>query len=257
MPAVAPAPQAAEPTRTDGTPGPAEEASAAHGETTPRGPAISSARLRSRAPGLADSYRAAGAALRKHGLAGTRAKVYLVLDRSASMRPYYKDGSTQALAERTLALAAQVDPGATVRVVFFSTEVDGVGELTLRDHEGVIERLHTGLGRMGRTNYHAAVTEVIALHGKSDDPAAPALVVFQTDGAPDARTPATKALAQAAADHPKVFFSFVAFGDPRGKASDYLRRLGTGNTGYFLAGESPREVPDKDLYTAVLAAWRP
>ncbi|MFC9161345.1 VWA domain-containing protein [Streptomyces fungicidicus] len=181
-----------------------------------------------------------------------------MLDRSASMRPYYKDGSAQALAEQTLALAAQLDPEATVKVVFFSTELDGTGELTLTDHENKIDTLHASLGRMGRTSYHAAVAEVLALHdaaGPGSD--TPALVVFQTDGAPDAKTPATQALTEAAKSHPSVFFSFVAFGDPENKAFDYLRKLKAPNTAHFLAGESPLELTDKELYEAVLASWRP
>ncbi|MEU3732096.1 VWA domain-containing protein [Streptomyces sp. NPDC033538] len=222
---------------------------------TPK-PATTAARVRSRAPGLATAYKAAATALKKHGLTGTRAKVHLVLDRSASMRPYYKDGSAQALAEQTLALAAHLDPEATVHVTFFSTEVDGTGDLTLADHENKIDELHGALGRMGRTSYHAAVEAVLAHHAK-EAPGTPALVVFQTDGAPDAKTPATQSLTNAAANHPDVHFSFVAFGDPENKAFDYLRKLKTGNASHFLAGETPRELTDKELYEGVLATWRP
>ena len=180
----------------------------------------------------------------------------LVLDRSASMRPYYKDGSAQALGEQTLALAAHLDPESTVHVVFFSTELDGTGELTLTDHENKIDDLHAGLGRMGRTSYHAAVEEVLAQHTKNA-PDAPALVVFQTDGAPDAKTPATQALTEAAKTHPAVFFSFVAFGDPENKAFDYLRKLKLPNTSHFLAGETPKELTDAEIYEGILANWRP
>ncbi|GAA2278452.1 VWA domain-containing protein [Streptomyces roseiscleroticus] len=208
------------------------------------------------APSLLTAYDAAGAELGKRGLTGTRARVYLVLDRSASMRPYYKDGSAQALGEQALALAAHLDPEAKVHVVFFSTELDGTGELTLTDHENKIDELHAGLGRMGRTSYHAAVEEIVS-HYDSTGTTTPALVLFQTDGAPDAKTPATQSLTKAAETHPSLFFSFIAFGDPENKAFDYLRKLKTGNTAHFLAGETPRELTDDELYEGVLADWRP
>ncbi|MDT0480105.1 MULTISPECIES: VWA domain-containing protein [Streptomyces] len=207
-------------------------------------------------PTLRTAYTAAATALTTHSLTGTTATTYLVLDRSASMRPYYKDGSAQALGEQTLALAAHLDPESKVHVVFFSTELDGTGEITLTDHENKIDDLHAGLGRMGRTSYHAAVEEVLAHHTKNS-PDTPALVVFQTDGAPDAKTPATQALTEAAKTHPAVFFSFVAFGDPENKAFDYLRKLKLPNTSHFLAGATPKELTDAEIYEGILANWRP
>ncbi|MFE7896947.1 VWA domain-containing protein, partial [Streptomyces sp. NPDC057424] len=262
---AAPAPAAADGDQApQGPPAPDDESSTggAGGKDTAEGeaeagPALPLTRVKTHAPGLTTAYKAATTTLETNALTGTRAKVYLVLDRSASMRPYYKDGSAQALAEQTLALAAHLDPEATVPVVFFSTELDGTGEITLTDHENKIDDLHAGLGRMGRTSYHAAVEAVLAHHGKTAEPASPALVIFQTDGAPDAKTPATQALTDAAKTHPAVFFSFVAFGDPENKAFDYLRKLKTPNTSHFLAGETPRELTDKELYEGVLANWRP
>ncbi|MEV6989108.1 VWA domain-containing protein [Streptomyces sp. NPDC093228] len=253
---VVPEPETAtEPEAAEPEPEP-EPVAAEAGASVSAEPALTLAGLTSRAPGLSSAYEAAAAALEKHGLTGTRAGVYLVLDRSASMRPYYKDGSAQALGEQALALAAHLDPEASVHVVFFSTELDGTGELTLTDHENKIDELHAGLGRMGRTSYHVAVEAVLAHHEKSD-PAVPALVIFQTDGAPDAKTPATRSLTEAAKNHPAVFFSFVAFGDPENKAFDYLRKLKSDNTSAFLAGETPLELTDTEVYEGILAAWRP
>ena len=284
---VTPEPAAA----TEVTPEPvaaaADEPAAADGEDAPQGPPAADDESSTGGAGGNDSaegegeaeaepvpatlrtaYTAAETTLKATNLTGTTAKVYLVLDRSASMRPYYKDGSAQALGEQTLALAAHLDPegpegpegpgglAAKVHVVFFSTEVDGTGELTLTDHDNKIDDLHAGLGRMGRTSYHAAVEEVLAHHGK-ESPGTPALVVFQTDGAPDAKTPATQSLTDAAKNHPSVFFSFVAFGDPENKAFDYLRKLKLDNTSLFLAGETPRELTDAEVYEGILASWRP
>ncbi|MFJ5876180.1 VWA domain-containing protein [Streptomyces sp. NPDC093088] len=215
------------------------------------GPALSLAKVKAAAPHLADAYKAAGTVLKKQGLTGARAAVYLVVDRSGSMRGYFKDGSVQRLAEQTVALAAHLDENAAVTAVFFSTDIDGTAELTPATLSPTgIEEINAGLGRLGRTHYHRAVEEVLAHHEKTD-PARPALVVFQTDGAPDAKTAATQALA-GAADRP-LHWRFVAWGEQDNKAFDYLRKLGgTPRTAAYFPGAAPAGTAHAAFYRGLL-----
>lgn len=224
-------------------------------------PAVSLEKLTARAPGLVDLYKTAKVSLEKAGLTGQRAAVYLVLDRSGSMRPYYKDGTAQHLAEQALGLAANLDDDGIVPVVFFSTEVDGTAEIGVDAYENRIGALHESLGHMGRTNYHLAMQAVIdhyAASGASD----PALVIFQTDGGPTSRTAAEHVLCTAA--RLPIFWQFVGFGDTESKQFDFLRRLDdlpvpakrvVDNAGFFPAGPSPLTLSDDALYANLMSEF--
>jgi hypothetical protein len=224
-------------------------------------PAISLSKVREDAPALVDLYKAAGVCLDKHGLRGQRAAVYLVVDHSGSMRPYYKDGSVQALADRVLGLSAQLDDDGSVPVVFFSTGVDAVTEIGLADHQGRIDRVVAGLGHMGKTDYHLAMDAVID-HYLDRGAGDPAFVVFQTDGGPTSKLAAERYLCKAA--RLPLFWQFIGFGDPDSRQFDFLRRLDelavpgrrvVDNAGFFHAGPDPRAVSDGDLYDRLVGEF--
>ena len=220
--------------------------------------AISMEKVERTAPGLLSLYKQAAASLDRNRLAGERAAVYLVLDRSGSMRDYYNNGSVQGLAEQTLGLAAHFDDDGTVPVVFFSTEVDGVDEVSLTDHGGRINKLNEAYGHMGRTNYAAAMQAVID-HYQRSGATAPGFVVFQTDGGPSNKSAAIDTLCQAA--KLPIFWQFIGFGADEFR---FLRRLDelpvpakrvVDNAGFFAAGKDPRAISDARLYDQLMAEF--
>jgi hypothetical protein len=223
----------------------------------PKAPAaaISLEKIADRAPGLVSLYKTAAVSLAKHQVGQERAAVYLVLDRSGSMRPYYRDGSVQHLAERTLALAANLDDDGVVPVVFFSTGIDGTAEISLDAYRDRIGPLHDSMGHMGRTNYHVAMQAVID-HYESCGAQDPALVIFQTDGSPTSKAAAQHVLCTAA--RLPIFWQFVGFGDDEFRFLHKLDDLPVpgsrvvDNAGFFAAGRSPRNISDADLYDQLL-----
>ncbi|MEV5783469.1 VWA domain-containing protein [Streptomyces sp. NPDC052287] len=224
-------------------------------------PGISLSKVAETAPALVSLYKTAGVSLARHGLGGQRAAVYLVVDYSGSMKPYYLDGSVQALADRVLGLSAHLDDDGTVPVVFFSTDIDAVTDIALEDHQGRVERIVAGLGHMGRTSYHLAMDAVIDhyLDSGSEDPA---LVVFQTDGGPVDKPAAERYLCNGA--KLPLFWQFIGFGDPDSKQFDFLRRLdelavpqkrAVDNAGFFHAGSDPLELGDEELYDRIVGEF--
>lgn len=216
------------------------------------------AKIQATAPGLVDLVQTARVSLEKKALTAQRAAVYLVLDRSGSMRPFYRSGAVQRLAEQTLSLAVNLDDDGEVPVVFFSTGIDGVHTFALDNYLGRIDLLHRSMGALGRTNYHLAMQRVIE-HYRASGATDPALVIFQTDGAPTSRRDTEQLLCRAATL--PIFWQFIGFGSDR---FDFLRKLdelpvparrAVDNAGFFAAGDNPLGIPDQVLYEQLLAEF--
>ncbi|MHC8561873.1 VWA domain-containing protein [Streptomyces albidoflavus] len=97
----------------------------------------------------------------------------------------------QHLAEEALALAAHPDDDGTVPVVLFDTGAHPATEVSLDSCEGRVQELHERYGHRGTTDCAAAVLEVIE-HHTATGAAAPAFVIFQTVGGPDAKREAER-----------------------------------------------------------------
>jgi len=208
--------------------------------------------------GMVNLINTARVSLEKGGLAGQRAAVYLVLDRSGSMGRFYRDGSVQHLAEQALGLSANLDDDGTVPVVFFGSWSFTPIPVSLNDYQGCIDREHGRLGSMGTTNYAAAIREVVQ-HYQASRTTDPAFVIFQTDGRPDSKSEAEQAIRDAS--RLPLFWVFVGFGDETSSEFDFLRKLDTmsgrvvDNAAFFAAGRDPQRLADADLYAKLLAEY--
>lgn len=251
--------------RTQPTPTPTPAPAA--GARPVRGAAVSLEKVQQAAPALVSLYKQAGVSLAKHGLAGERAAVYLVLDRSGSMKPYYQArrgqiSHMQSFAEQVLGLSANLDDDGAVPTVFFDTAVRSVVEVSLTSYQGQIGDEHDQLGRMGGTDYAAAMHTVIGHYSQSGSEY-PALVVFQTDGATRDED-AVKALLRDSSHRLPIFWQFVGFGQPDSPDFAFLRRLdrlkdrAVDNAGFFEAGLDPAALSDAELYdrlTREFSVW--
>ncbi|MFI5973583.1 VWA domain-containing protein [Streptomyces sp. NPDC051452] len=224
--------------------------------TTPAEPAVAQAPATVGVPaGLVSLVKTAGVSLAKAGVpAGQRAAVYLVIDRSYSMKDYFSSSAVQNLADQALGLSANLDDDGTVPMVFFDSRPYPLVDISLDRYQGVVDyqhRLHGGEATMGGTQYAIAMTMVIEhyMHSGATDPA---LVIFQTDGDPQDKDAARLQLAQAS--KLPIFWSFVGFGRSEVGFLRQLKQMGgrlVDNASYFHAGANPSGLPDSALYDGI------
>lgn len=199
-------------------------------------------KIEQKAPELINLAKKAEFSLSKNGLDGTKAKVALVLDHSGSMYGEYKSGAMQELAERVLALGAQLDDDGAIDFFVFDSSAAHLGEITLEDYKGSVDRLR-GKRHMGTTDYAAAfntvknhygfggqqIVEKKGLFGKKTVTPAPSanlpanepvFAIFLTDGAPNSKPAAVKALTEASTA--PIFWKFLSIGT---EEFEFLQKL--------------------------------
>lgn len=180
--------------------------------------------------------------------------VYLVLDHSWSMDPHYRRGSVQRLTDQSLALAAEIDDDGKIPVFYFSSGTEEAKIVSISDYQGWVD-LHHPRVPWGGTDYAHAIRTVDAYHAKNGG-GQPGLVIFQTDGSPDSRPAAIKALRDVSGHD--LFFAFVGFGPKR--QVEFLFELDKidgrerDNASAFHAA-NPMKVKDSDLYDGVLGEF--
>ncbi len=208
--------------------------------------------------GLVSLAKTATVSLEKNGLSGLRAAVYLVVDRSYSMHPYFADGSVQHLADQALGLSVTVDDDGTVPLVMFDSRPYPLVDIHLDQYAGIVAQqheFHGGVRTMGGTQYTIAMRAVIE-HYLASQATDPALVIFQTDGAP--QDPEDVRLQLVQSSKLPVFWSFVGFGPSRVRfltQLDTMRGRLLDNASYFHAGGDPRRIDDGSLYDGIVGEF--
>lgn len=229
-------------------------------------------KIEEKAPELLSLAKKAEFSLSKYGLGETKAKVALVLDYSGSMANEYRSGAMQRLSEKVLSLGAQLDDDGAIDFFVFDSHAAYLGEITLDDYKGSIDRLTSGR-RMGTTNYAeafravqrhygftGATTVKKGLFGRNkvvpNPNAAPAnepvYAIFLTDGAPDSKPAAVEALTEVAST--PIFWKFLSIGS---SPIDFLQKLDdledrfVDNADYKPVGDVT-SVPDAKLFDMLL-----
>lgn len=235
--------------------------------------AISLDKIQQQAPGLLSLAKEAKTSIDKYNLNGQKAKVCFVADFSGSMNGQYRSGKVQKLAERILSLAVQLDDDGAIDFFVFDTSAAYLGEIALGDYAGAIDRLTKGR-HMGTTDYAGAfyavrdhffpgtqVTEKKGLFGKkklipatNTGPAnEPVFAIFVTDGAPNSKPAAIKAITEVAAS--PIFWKFLSIGK---EDFSFLQKLDdlddrfVDNADYKNIGTDVDSLPSNELYDQLL-----
>lgn len=251
---------------------------------------------------MVDLQKTAKLSLAKNGLEADGkggVKVRLVLDHSYSMQEWYQAGAVQRLTEQVLGLASALDDDGTIETWYFGSGVSEAYEVSLNRVEdfdvtqipdkngsgrwpwrrrpaaaqtvpldpyyiGWVDRSHNR-EPWGSTNYPVALKAPVDYQNASGDDE-PALVIFQTDGAPDDRQRAKQMLQQLSGAH--TFFAFVVFGEEERNGlstsvGEFMRSLDgldgrvRDNASAFFTGDLHRyaTLPDSEVYDGVLGEF--
>jgi len=100
----------------------------------------------------------------KFGLKGQTAQVVLVTDKSGSIEGLFRDGTVQAIIERSLALALQFDDDGVIPSYLFSSSSEKADDLRADDFFGYAQRISDKYGIGGSTNFSKVIIDVINDH---------------------------------------------------------------------------------------------
>lgn len=223
------------------------------------GPATERTAVEAGGVDLAKKFDKVGISLSKRGLEGIRAEVSVYLDYSGSMGNDYRNGTVQALVDRTLAFGLQVDGDGSIPVIRFGSQLFDPVEVTVANHASVMPELTSG--SMGYTNLAVALEHLLAQARETDTILYAAII---TDGDPylpgdGGQVARCTRLVKELAAYP-VFLKFLSI-----QPVDYLDELDDIPAGQRLVDNcdakdvpDPAQIPDlvfADIMTDEWQSW--
>lgn len=154
---------------------------------------------------MLDLIKKASLTLEKENLKSDVYRVVLVLDISGSMNGQFSSGQVQKLAERALALGANLDDNAEVELYLFGIDAHSRDPISLDNINGVIDNLRFQFE--GGTRY-APVMDKVRKDAKEEGYSSPTLVLFITDGDNSDKAEATHQIVEAS--YEPIFWKFMA-----------------------------------------------
>lgn len=232
--------------------------------------ALSLDKISAQAPSLLSLAKTASQAVDLSGLNGQKAKVAVALDYSGSMTGVYSSGAMQRLVEKALALATRFDDDGAIDFFVFDSKAAYLGEISIDDFAGSVGRLTKGR-HMGTTNYADAFLTIrdhfgfappvspkrgfFGLGKAQPSVTGPALTapadipvyaLFLTDGAPDNKDAAVRALTEVSTA--PIFWKFLSIGQ---QSMAFLEQLDT-LTQRFVDNANYEPVGDVDAISDAL-----
>ncbi|MFC9910399.1 VWA domain-containing protein [Streptomyces sp. NPDC127197] len=214
--------------------------------------------------------------LTKHGVAGTTARVILVLDASGSMSSLYSRGIVRDVVERMAAVAAQLDDDGQMQAWTFASNAARlpdlrigelpewlrlhvrVGELSLFGRKKAKKGLEAGqvdMRMIGIQNEEQKVIAQVRTYVRENPAAAPTLVLFFSDGGVYRNAQIERELREAVEE--PIFWQFVGLGRSNYgvlEQFDTLPGRRVDNVGFF-AVDDISTVPDQELYDRLLSEF--
>jgi uncharacterized protein YegL len=224
---------------------------------------------------LVDLKKKAQISLEKKNIFGEKAEVVLVIDTSASMGPFYKNGSVQKVVERLIGLAMNMDDNQEIDVIAFDDRSHEIAPANPGNVEGFVDNILLKKIKLGAgTRYANPIKEVIQkfgveqkqekkgffgkLFGKEEAPEPkkiPTYVLFVTDGDNQDKLQTETIMREASKQG--IFWQFVGIGKEKfnflQKLDDLTERF-IDNADFFKLNDF-NSISDEELYDRILTEF--